>query len=84
MGLINACSDPHTPYCNATLCTFRSKNLGAKKVTIMKKTYSNPTIDVVKIQSQLLLANSLLKDNDAVISSNDDVLGRDFDLDDEE
>lgn len=50
----------------------------------MKKTYINPTIDVVKIQSQLLLANSLLKDNDAVISSNDDVLGRDFDLDDEE
>ncbi|MBQ9202904.1 MAG: hypothetical protein IJ155_01540 [Prevotella sp.] len=50
----------------------------------MKKTYINPTIDIIKIvQSQPMLAGSV----EAAISGtqgNEDALGRDYDFDDED
>ena len=52
----------------------------------MKKTYINPTIEVVKIQTTGMLAVSLPKgatDPDGV-DNESEVLGRDFDFDDDE
>ena len=52
----------------------------------MKKTYINPTIEVVKLQTMQMLATSdgtPQTSNDAV-RSGDPVFGRDFDFDDDE
>ena len=46
MGLINACSDPQPP------------NLGDRKEETMKKTYINPQLEVIKIQTTQMLAGS--------------------------
>ena len=46
----------------------------------MKKTYKNPTMVVVKIQTQHMIAISTLGTTDATSGN----LGRDFDFDDEE
>ena len=50
----------------------------------MKKTYINPTIEVVKIQTTGMLAVSLPKDTLDGVDNESEVLGRDFDFDDEE
>ena len=71
---------PTPPYCKATLCTFRSKNIGGLKETIMKKTYINPEIEVVKLATQQMLAMSV---SETEVDGNK-ALGRDFDFDDEE
>ena len=49
----------------------------------MKKTYINPTVEVVRIQTVGFIATSLDK-YDTTVDNNNDVLGRDFDFDDEE
>ena len=50
----------------------------------MKKTYMNPTLEVVVLKiNNSLLAGSLPKGTDE-ITDEDDVLGRDFDFDDDE
>lgn len=51
----------------------------------MKKIYSNPEIKVVKILAcSSILAESLGKDKDNVISDNNAVLGREFDFNEED
>ena len=50
----------------------------------MKKTYINPTVEVVRIQTVGFIATSLDKYDEIKVNDNSDVLGRDFDFDDEE
>jgi hypothetical protein len=60
--------------------------------TIMKKTYINPKMLIVKIHAQQLLSGSALgKETDIIITDEGDVLSRefefeedDFDMDEEE
>jgi len=49
----------------------------------MKKTYINPALEVVKIQTIGMLADSLVK-GEATVTDESNVLGRDFDFDDED
>ena len=49
----------------------------------MKKTYQNPTLEVVKIQTVGMLADSLMKGTESV-KDEKNVLGRDYDFDDED
>ena len=49
----------------------------------MKKTYKNPTMVVVKIQTMQMMAASQLRVGNEY-GSGDAVLGREFDFDDEE
>ena len=59
-----------------------------KKQMIMKKTYINPTLEVVKIQTVGMLAGSLgQNDTSASVNGSGEYtnqLGRDYDFDDED
>ena len=54
----------------------------------MKKTYINPTMEVVKIQMTQMLAASQLDIDTAntqgVVEKSSDILGREYDFDDED
>ena len=51
----------------------------------MKKQYISPSMECVKIHAVSMLADSLTKDKDTIISDNGDVLSRGFfDFDDED
>ena len=52
----------------------------------MKKTYINPTIEVVRIATQQMLATSdgTPQTSNEVVRDGDPVFGRDFDFDDED
>ena len=53
--------------------------------TIMKKTYINPEMLIVKIHAQQLLSGSALgKMDDTTIVDEGDVLSREFDLEEED
>ena len=49
----------------------------------MKKTYINPNLMIIKIHTVGMIATSLDK-NSQVVTNENDVLGRDFDFDDED
>ena len=51
----------------------------------MKKTYMNPTLEVVVLKmNQSILTNSLGVDENKQIQNTGDLLGREYDFDDEE
>ena len=50
----------------------------------MKKTYKNPTMLVVKIQTRQMLASSPTTINMYGSNASADAMGRDFDFDDDE
>jgi hypothetical protein len=51
----------------------------------MKKTYMNPTLEVVVLKlNQSILTNSLGVDESKQIQNTGDLLGRDFDFDEDE
>lgn len=50
----------------------------------MKKTYKNPTMVVVKIQTRHMLASSPTSVNMYGSAASTDAMGRDFDFDDDE
>lgn len=55
-----------------------------KKEATMKKTYKNPSMVVVKIQTRHMLASSPTSVNMYGSAASTDAMGRDFDFDDEE
>ena len=50
----------------------------------MKKTYINPNIEVVAIKTVSMLAYSMQVNGSKEVTNTNDLLGRDFDFDDEE
>ena len=71
MGLINACSDPQPP------------TLGGKKETIMKKTYINPAMEIVKLETKNVVLTTSTVGVSSENYSNGTLKGRESDFDED-